>query len=166
MAARCLNHPNRSLAAAIMLLLALCALGCQSSAPANTQQVSIASRTFTLELALDGPTRFKGLSDRKEVPETGGMLFVFPEPEVMTFVMRKCHVPIDILFLDPSGRVVQMHEMAVEPYDTPEEKLVRYASQWPAQFAVELRGGTLKTLHVKEGDRVDLPARELIKRAR
>ena len=94
------------------------------------------------------------------------MLFVFTEPEVSNFVMRKCYVPIDIVFLDPSGRVVQMHEMAVEPYDTPEEKLVRYGSKWPAQFAIELRGGTLKKLTLKEGDRVEMPTRELIKRAR
>lgn len=149
-----------------ILAVALFFLVACESAPSATQIAVIGGKNFTLELALDSATRFQGLSDRKSIDENGGMLFVFENAEVSQFVMRKCYVPIDILFLDASGRIVKMHEMTVEPYDTPEEKLKRYSSEWPTQFAIELRGGTLKKLTLKNGDRIDLPARELIKRAK
>ncbi|MFP3422318.1 DUF192 domain-containing protein, partial [Bacillus sp. SIMBA_161] len=85
------------------------------------------------------------------------MLFVFPDARVRRFVMRKCLVPIDIVFLDAAGRIVAMHEMAVEPYDTPESELKRYSSRYPAQFAIELRGGWLERLELETGEKVALP---------
>jgi len=93
------------------------------------------------------------------------MLFVFAHPRKLAFVMRRCLVPIDIIFLDAGGRVVQTHAMAVEPYDTPEWNLKRYSSRYAAQFAIELRGGTLEKLKVKVGDKIDLPLKELKQRA-
>ena len=59
----------------------------------TTQQVTIKSETFTLELALDDASRLQGLSDRAEIAEDGGMLFVFPREEKREFVMRRCLVP-------------------------------------------------------------------------
>src|ERR1041385_5543414 len=66
--------------------------------------VNLDGKKFHLELALDDTTRFKGLSDRTDIPADGGMLFVFPRPVTTAFVMRDCPVPIDIIFLDGSGR--------------------------------------------------------------
>ena len=79
--------------------------------------------------------------------------------------MRRCLVPIDIVFLDAGGRVVAMHEMEVEPYDTPSAELTPYPSRYPAQFAIEVRGGWLDRLDVELGDRVELPREALKARA-
>ncbi len=137
----------------------------EAQAP-GTQRVTIGDRTFTLELALDDDTRFQGLSDRAYLAPDGGMLFVFPQPRNLEFVMRRCLVPIDILFLDPAGRVTATHAMAVEPYDRPEPQLRRYSSQYRAQFAIELSGGTLKTLDLQPGQAIDLPLEDLKTRAK
>ena len=94
------------------------------------------------------------------------MLFVFPEAARRQFVMRKCLVPIDIIFLDANGRIVKMHEMPVVPYDTPDSTLVRYSSKYPAQFAIELAGGQLRQLSLSEGEKVELPLKSLKERAR
>jgi len=125
--------------------------------------VEIGERTFELELALTPGERYQGLSDREHIPADGGMLFVFPDDRVRVqrFVMRQCLVPIDIIFLDPGQRIVAMHEMQVEPYDTPEGQLTPYASRYPAQYAIELAGGTLRELGLSEGERIDLPAERL-----
>src|SRR5690606_3450982 len=96
----------------IPLLLAMC--GCDertADGQVQTQVVKIGDRTFNLELALDDASRYRGLSDRQSLPDDGGMLFVFPKPRPLQFVMRDCLFPIDILFLDGGGRVVSMHEM-------------------------------------------------------
>lgn len=139
-------------------------LGCAEPQPTvapTTLPVVISDRKFDVELALTPQSRFQGLSDRTEVPPNSGMLFVMPLSEVQVFVMRRCLVPIDIIFLDPAGRVVTTHAMQVEPYDQPENQLKLYSSTWPAQFAIELKGGTLRTLELKLGQKIDLPVDDL-----
>lgn len=48
------------------------------NADTNVESVKIDGRVFHLSWALDGATRFKGLSDREFIEPDGGMLFVFP----------------------------------------------------------------------------------------
>lgn len=143
-------------------------------------KVTINGRTFNLELALNNDTRFKGLSERTEIPADGGMLFVFPDyaAGVQDFVMRDCGIPIDIIYLDGAGRIQAFHEMKVEPprgegegkvgeINTKyEQRLKRYSSRFPSQFAIELKGGTIPSLNLSAGQKVELDAAGLKKRAR
>ena len=136
---------------------------------AETVEAQIAGRTFHLELALTFEQRYQGLSDRKSIAADGGMVFAFSEPQELGFVMRRCYVPIDILYLDSAGRVVKTYAMQViepigglrwqNPVGSP------YPSGAPAQFAVEIRGGLVEELGVKPGDLVKLPLEELKRRA-
>jgi uncharacterized membrane protein (UPF0127 family) len=137
-------------------------------------QVMIGGKAFTLELALDTPTRVKGLSNRAEIPAEGGMLFVFPDNEVRTqeFVMRDCPAPIDIIFLDRSRRVTASHAMKVEEPRRADEdaqvyenRLKRYSSRFDAQYAIELKGGTLEGMGVKPGEFINVDPK-LVSRAK
>lgn len=169
--------------AAFMALLAVGGLrGCEDrgdDVEADHQRVRLDGRTFRLEIADTMAKRVQGLSGRTEIAENGGMLFVFPRSlvRVQSFVMRDCPIDIDIIFLDPSGRITAMHEMKAEEPRGPgegepgelnmayEERLKRYSSRFPAQFAIEIRGGMLPELNLKEGDRIDLPLEALKARA-
>ena len=82
--------------------------------PYEQARVKVAGRTFKLDLALDEPTRIRGLGGRDHIPEDGGMLFVFPWAQRLNFVMRDCPVPIDVLFLNQEGRVLTLHAMVPE----------------------------------------------------
>jgi uncharacterized membrane protein (UPF0127 family) len=135
--------------------------------------VKIAGKTFKVEPALDDATRIRGLSGRTEIPDDGGMIFVFPDIQVRYFVMRDCPVPIDIMFLDGAGRVLVTHAMIPEeprePNETAfeyEERLKRYASRFPTGIAIELKGGKIKELGLKPGDKVEFDIEGLKKRAR
>ncbi|MEO1237320.1 MAG: DUF192 domain-containing protein [Planctomycetota bacterium] len=132
----------------------------------DIRRVGIGGETFRLEVADTPEARFQGLSDRPEIAENGGMLFVFPDERERYFVMRRCLVPIDILFLAPDGTVLNTHAMRLEPPGTPEEDLERYASDGRTAIAIELAGGTIERLGVGPGDRVELPIRELKRNAR
>jgi len=132
------------------------------------QRVEIDGHTFELELALNDNDRMQGLSDRRSIDPDGGMLFVHPRARVLSFVMRRCHVPIDIIYLDESGVVVKMYQMqVVEPIGSDAWYYRRdngfrrvtpsYSSGKYAQLVIELRGGTLDDLDISEGDRIDLP---------
>ena len=125
--------------------------------PLPSVPVTVGGRTFHLEVAADPATRQQGLSDRPSVPTDGGMLFVYDDDRPRAFVMRRCLVPIDILFVDARLTVVAAHAMQVEPYDTPAWRLRRYRSGSRCRYVIELRGGTLEAVDVAPGDRVDIP---------
>lgn len=175
------------------VVLATVPTGCQSSGPDNlatttdgevdrilsarseggTEVVKIKGKTFTLDLAADNPTRMLGLGGRTEIPEDGGMLFVFPESRGLKFVMRDCPVAIDVAFLDPLGTVTAMHSMPPEPPQAADEdaflyenRLPKYSSRFAAQFAIELKGGMLDQLGVEVGDQIDLDLKRLKRLAR
>ncbi|MEL7088187.1 MAG: DUF192 domain-containing protein [Planctomycetota bacterium] len=153
-------------ALAMMSLVVLTLIGCGGDGLTGTRDVEIGGETFTLELAMTGPARLQGLSDRESIADDGGMLFVFPNEAEREFVMRRCLVPIDILFLGPTGKVIAAHAMAVEPAGTPERELTRYGSRGKSAVAIELAGGTLERLGFGVGDTVSLPIMELKRRAK
>ena len=161
----------------ILLLVAFAALfaavGCDQPPPRpNTERVVIKGTTFWLDGALDEPTRIKGLGGRESLPDDGGMIFVFPAPVPLEFVMRDCKFDIDIAFIDDAGRVVAMHTMKVEPRREGESdmdyemRLKRYPSRFPVRFAVEVMGGTFEKLGLKPQDVIELDAAGLKRRAK
>lgn len=175
---------------AVMAAAALAMKGCgEPTHDAGLARVTLGGKTFNLELALDNEHRFRGLSNRTDIPADGGMLFVFPDSQVRVqqFVMRDCPNPIDIVYLDRSSRVTATYTMEPEPPRTEAEKelstspgqpdwtkineayerrLKGYSSRYPAQFVIELRGGTLRDLKVKNGDKVEIDAADLKSRAK
>jgi uncharacterized membrane protein (UPF0127 family) len=166
----------RALLRVLVLLVAACGSPEPPAASAGAREVafvSLGGETFTLELALDPATRQRGLSGRGAIPRHEGMLFVLPTPRPFAMVMRDCPAPIDVAFLDAGGRVVDLHEMAVEPPRAPgesarayEARLPIYPSSRPVQFAIETAGGRLRELGLAPGIRVELDAKALIARAR
>lgn len=133
-----------------------------------TQAVTLNGRAFELELALNEAEREQGLSDRKTIAADGGMLFVFPQPVKTQFVMRRCYVPIDLIFIDRKGYIDSLHRMEViEPiggraWNNP---LRGYGSAGAIQYAIELKGGTLDELGLKRGEKIELPLDALQSRA-
>ena len=154
-----------SLLALGSLLVASCVPG--EAVSNDVETVSINGRTFFVEIAADNATRVKGLGGREQIEHDGGMLFVFPRPRVLGFVMRDCLVPIDIAFLDQFGTVVATHEMPIEPREEGEtnqayeQRLTNYSSKAAAQFALEFKAGTLRELGLKRGDKVELDLQRL-----
>lgn len=123
------------------------------------EKVQIAGREFKLELAATPETRLKGLSHREKIAPDGGMLFAFPNEGVgvQQFVMRHCPVDIDIIYLDPYGKITATYAMKSEPPQRENEsdweyerRLRKYSSRFAAQFAIELAGGTLEALRESE----------------
>lgn len=153
------------LAAGVVALAGVCVVapGCDQQASRSVGSVKLGGKWFHLEISADNATRVKGLSGREFIEPDGGMLFAFPRPSTQQFVMRDCPIPIDIIFLDGSGRITAMHAMVPEEPRREgesdgdyEERLKRYPSRFAAQFAIELAGGTLPSLGLKDGDQVDL----------
>lgn len=158
--------PTKSLPALLMLVLTLFfGVGCsQPQAIVDGKiDVEIGGRTFTCEIVADNESRTIGLGNHPGLGPNEAMLFSFPDARVRSFLMRDCTFDIDIIFLDPSGRITAMHHMPMEEPKREDEsayqydlRLAKYSSRFNAQYAIEFNGGTLETLTLNEGDQIDL----------
>lgn len=123
--------------------------------------VDLADESFRMELAVTRQQQRKGMAGREEIAPDEGMLFVFDEPRVLNFWMKGCLIPLEIIYVDASGRIVRMHHMPAPDPDASDADLKRYSSYYPAQFAIEVKVGTIDRLELEEGQRLDLPLKRL-----
>jgi hypothetical protein len=65
--------------------------------------------------------------------------------------MRNTLIPLDMLFVDAQGRIVNIHERAVP------QSLDIIAAAGPVRAVIELNGGTASRLGIAPGDRVVHP---------
>lgn len=100
---------------------------------------------FEVEVADTPEERGRGLMHRDELAADRGMLFVFPRRERIAMWMRNTRIPLDMLFIDDDGQVLQIHERAV-PYS--EETI---ASRRRVRYVLELVGGSSERLGIGEG---------------
>lgn len=82
----------------------------------------------------------RGLMERTDLPENGGMLFIFPEARPLSFWMKNTRIGLDILFFDEKGTNVGTASM------TPciADPCALYSADKPAKFALEVSGGFLQ----------------------
>lgn len=72
---------------------------------------------FSIEVADDPAERAQGLMNRASLPSSAGMLFIYEAPQHASFWMKNTLIPLDMIFVDPTGTVTRIHENAV-PLDT------------------------------------------------
>lgn len=134
----------------------------------GVETIPISGREWRLEVAADDAARSRGLGGRSELPPDGGMIFIFPDAAPRAFWMAECRMPIDLIFLDRFGTILALHEMPAEPPRGEGEsesdyhgRLPMYASRRPAQFAIELPPGSIRSLGLSVNSRIPLDADRL-----
>ena len=108
------------------------------------------------EIADEPEERRLGLMHRENLPWDKGMLFVYDAPQNMSFWMKNTHIPLDIIFIDANGTVLNVEEADVEPPETPDSELTRYESIGPALWVVEINQGLAAQKGISAGTRVDI----------
>lgn len=108
-------------------------------------------RKFTVEVATTPAQMEQGLMFRRNMAPDSGMLFDFKTPSMATMWMKNTWIPLDMLFVDAQGRIVNIHQRAVP------ESLATIAAAAPVRAVIELNGGTAARLGIRPGDRVVFP---------
>ena len=101
-----------------------------------------------VELALTARQHAQGLMYRRSLAEDGGMLFLYSGAGTVSMWMKNTAIPLDMLFIAPDGRIVDIVERTV-PYS-----LETVSSRVPASAVLEVNGGTVTRLGIQPGDRV------------
>jgi uncharacterized protein len=154
-----------------IFLLALLLAGCGSSGTgasaspgAKTTGTATELRTVTIdtsgvgkvglrvEIADDTPEQTRGLMGRTALGEDRGMLFVYPDEEVLSFWMKNTLIPLSIAYIASDGTIVDLQDMKPLDDDPP-----HYVSAEPARYALEVNQGYFEKHGIKVGDRADLP---------
>ena len=81
------------------------------------------------------------------------MLFVYEADRPLTFWMKNTLIPLDILFVDSGGLIVDIQTMQPQP-GVADSNLRRYSSAAPARYAVEMNAGLADQHELAVGDQV------------
>jgi uncharacterized membrane protein (UPF0127 family) len=88
---------------------------------------------------------------RDSLPKDHGMLFIYPQPQTLSFWMQNTIIPLSIAFMDSDGTIVNILEMK------PGIEVPPYRSEKPCRFALEMTAHWFSDHGVKAGDRAQIP---------
>jgi hypothetical protein len=101
------------------------------------------------ELAQTPAEWSRGLMFRTSMPDNAGMLFVFPSENYQSFWMKNTKIPLDMIFISTSGKIVDLKNDFLpclsDPYTV-------YNSNAAAQYVLEINGGLAQKEGIKIGD--------------
>ncbi|KPM30633.1 Hypothetical protein I595_3127 [Croceitalea dokdonensis DOKDO 023] len=89
-----------------------------------------------------------GLMYRSSMEKKQGMLFIFDAPEPRSFYMKNTEIPLDIIYISDSLRIVSFQKNA-KPLD---EKGL--PSKQAAQYVLEINGGLSDLWNLQIGDSI------------
>jgi uncharacterized membrane protein (UPF0127 family) len=139
----------------VLVLAVLCGCGDKPATveDLNTRDVTLpGGQVIHVETAMDTQTMMKGLMFRTSLAPDRGMLFVYKAPTTgASFWMYQTLIPLDIIWMDSSRRVVEMAEN-VPPCKTQASKCPSYGGHEPSQFVLEIAGGMAKKYGIKPGE--------------
>ncbi len=104
----------------------------------STKETLIAVNACTPEI------QQQGLMFQKTLPQNKGMLFAFKNYDYLNFWMKDTFIPLDIIFLDPSMKIVDIQSM--KPLD-----LTNVESKYRAKYALEVNKGYVEKHKIKVG---------------
>lgn len=107
---------------------------------------------FTVDLARTPQERAQGLMFVESMPASRGMLFIYEMPKPVAFWMKNTLIPLDIIYADATGTVLNVQANAI-PGD-----LTGLPSAGAAQYVLEINGGMSAMLKIGPGTQMRHPS--------
>jgi len=102
------------------------------------------------EVAATERVREKGLMFRKSLDKNSGMIFYFDQTGYHAFYMYNTRIPLTVIFLNESLRIVDIQEMTPcleqNPYACP-----TYTPHAPCKYAIEVNQEFVREHGIKKG---------------
>ncbi|MFN4060401.1 MAG: DUF192 domain-containing protein [Paracoccus hibiscisoli] len=146
------------------LLIALAAGPAAAQAPVTPAPVAVCTSdvalirvapdralSFAVELADTAKSRARGLMFRRDLPAGQGMLFIYPEPQPVSFWMRNTLIPLDMVFADAQGVIRHIHANARPLDETPIPGAAVGDPDRDRLMVLEIAGGEAARLGLEPG---------------
>lgn len=127
-----------------VLILSACSQG-------NEKFVTINNIKIKVEIADTAETRYQGLSNREELCNDCGMLFIFSGKQIRTFVMRDMNFPLDMIWID-DNKIVKINKNAIPEGSN---SVMRYSSDVLVNYVLEINGGFCDGNGIEVGDSIE-----------
>ena len=116
-------------------------------------EACIKGRCFKVEVASTQQAEETGLMYRKSLPQDHGMLFVFDTEDVHPFWMKNTYIPLDMIFINGRGEVVEVEENAPPCLG---EFCPTYGRKAQSKYVLEINGGLSSEIGISVGDKVEI----------
>ena len=130
----------------------------------DSVSVKIGDTNYKLEVAETPEKLYRGMGGRRYIPRKTGMLFRMPVEMIQEFCMRDCDCNMDIIYVNSDDKVVGTHTMTaerprhrMESSIQYENRLKKYPSDEPAQYAIEIPAGDITRLGIKKNQTINIP---------
>jgi uncharacterized membrane protein (UPF0127 family) len=110
-------------------------------------RLSAGTGNLEVEVASNKAQRSLGLMNRASMPESRGMLFVYPAPAYFCMWMKNTKIPLSVAFIDAQGQVINIEDMAPQTE-------TNHCTQRNATYALEANRGWFANHGVSAGSQI------------
>lgn len=126
----------------------------------ETQTISFETENGAQEMEIyiskTAEERSQGLMFVEDLPQNHGMLFIFEQMHQPNFWMKNTKIPLDFIYLDDQGKVVEFLENVPPCTQKNDFYCENYFPQELAQYVLEVNAGWVEEVGVEVGDEFDL----------
>lgn len=113
--------------------------------------IVLQKKELVVEVAEDFRSRYQGLMHRTSLAENEGMLFVFDQPQIMSFWMKDTYLSLSIGYFDKNKVLKEIHQMRPQNMMEKKQDLKSYVSKTKCKYALEVNQGWFKKNNIKIG---------------
>ena len=128
----------------------------KNQTPTDTVEIDIKNQSYQFEIARTLAQKSLGLGNRDNLCQNCGMIFIYQNEGRQPFWMKNARFPLDIIWLDKNGQVVDIKTAQPQP-STPDIKLTIYQNSVPARYVLEINAYQAQKLKLSIGDTINLP---------
>ena len=142
---------------ALLPLLALLACSC-GEAPTKMEDLNATEITFPngskvlADTMLQQLDLTRGMMFRDSLAADRGMLYVYTKAQKTSFWMYQVRVPLDIIWMDHSRRIVEIVRGATPCLSKKSSECPRYGGHADALYVLELNAGSASKLNLQVGN--------------
>lgn len=89
-------------------------------------KIEIGNKKYDVQVMESEEDKEKGLQDVNYLPENEGMLFIYEEPEEISFWMDQTPLPLDVIFINEDYEVISVHQGVPNSQEPMTEQNVMY----------------------------------------
>lgn len=117
-------------------------------------ETEINNQKIELEVAATKKEQDTGLMYRTSLPNNRGMLFKFKSPQKVSFWMKNCKIPLDMIFMRDG--IVKGIEFSAPPCITDPCPTYKPNPNIEIDQVIEMKGGQAKKLNIKVGSHIKI----------